>query len=183
MGHVTGLFCLLQLALTKTEAEEGSDDIKPARSSSLCVGVSPRSCQHRGHGQLNTLFLAFISLLRNRHYLRLHLLPADRLWCTMPSEKTFKQRRTFGRSYSFLILTCLALLFRLGSWVFGCAPNCPLNCPKVNHSVGVHRPGGGQLLSPCRVSAYILSGCFYFLLLLINRISLLVGHVLLLTYR
>lgn len=44
MGHVTGLFCLLQLALTKTEAEEGSDDIKPARSSSLCVGVSPRSC-------------------------------------------------------------------------------------------------------------------------------------------
>lgn len=50
MGHVTGLFCLLQLALTKTEAEEGSDDIKPARSSSLCVGVSPRSCQHRGHG-------------------------------------------------------------------------------------------------------------------------------------
>lgn len=50
MGHVTGLFCLLQLALTKTEVEEGSDDIKPARSSSLCVGVSPRSCQHRGNG-------------------------------------------------------------------------------------------------------------------------------------
>ncbi len=46
-------------------------------------------------------FVAFVFALRHSRYLRLHPPPTGWLWRNMPSEKTFKQRRTFGRLFFF----------------------------------------------------------------------------------
>lgn len=98
-------FVLLARARPDKNTVRGSDDIKPSLNygSSLCISFFVRerilSCQHRDHGQFSRPFLAFVFVFRNSRYLRflLPLLPAGWLWRNMPSEKTFKQRRTFGR--------------------------------------------------------------------------------------